>query len=364
MGQVAGGKVHDVAGGGHDGAVRQPWRYLAEAAGQERERHRPAGHGVPDEDEDEGPEAGSRQAGDRLAGGHEGHEGERAEEADADQRGGRAGQRAEDRVERQHAPAGGQQGEGERGADPPPQPQPPAEQEQADAADDAGDEQADLEDEDGLAGAVAGRQRGDVEGAGLAVQRGRRGREGHRDRLLLTRSRRARVAPVETPGRAPPAYCGRSELAQRFGSVHGRRTGQRRVSPIADGPPAAHHLYVGIRILIVDDDASFLRLAAELLAGRGFDVLGRAMDGDEALAAAIRECPDGILLDINLPGPDGFATAAALSAACPSARIVLTSADVGHVAAEILRGCSADAFVPKEELATADLGDLFRRSGT
>jgi DNA-binding NarL/FixJ family response regulator len=121
---------------------------------------------------------------------------------------------------------------------------------------------------------------------------------------------------------------------------------------------------VGIRILIVDDDASFLGLAAELLAERGFEVLGKAMDADQALAALTRECPDGILLDINMPGRDGFATATALSEVCPSARIVLTSADVRNVAIEILQGCSADAFVPKEELATADLGDLFRPAGT
>jgi CheY-like chemotaxis protein len=121
---------------------------------------------------------------------------------------------------------------------------------------------------------------------------------------------------------------------------------------------------VGIRILIVDDDAGFLGLAAELLADRGFDVLGRAMDADQALAATSIQCPDGILLDINLPGRDGFAAAAALSQACPSARIVLTSADVRHVATEILRECSADAFVPKEELATTDLDELFRPAGT
>jgi hypothetical protein len=53
----------------------------------------------------------------------------------------------------------------------------------------------------------------------------------------------------------------------------------------------------------------------------------------------------------------------ALAGACPSARIVLTSASVRHVAAETLRECSADAFVPKEDLALTDLGDLFRRSG-
>jgi DNA-binding NarL/FixJ family response regulator len=121
---------------------------------------------------------------------------------------------------------------------------------------------------------------------------------------------------------------------------------------------------MAIRILIVDDDTGFLGVAAELLAERGFEVLGNAMDAAQALAATTRERPDGILLDVNLPGRDGFATAVALSAACPSARIVLTSADVRHVAAETLRGCRADAFVPKQELATADLAELFRRSGT
>jgi hypothetical protein len=50
--------------------------------------------------------------------------------------------------------------------------------------------------------------------------------------------------------------------------------------------------------------------------------------------------------------------------ACPSARILLTSADIRHVSAGLLRECSADMFVPKEEFATTDLDELFRRSDT
>lgn len=116
---------------------------------------------------------------------------------------------------------------------------------------------------------------------------------------------------------------------------------------------------MAIRILIVDDDAGFLGLAAELLAERGFDVLGQAMDATQALAATIRECPDGILLDINLPGSDGFTVARSLAAACPRARIVLASADFDYVPAEILKTSTAVAFVSKDELAVADLGALF-----
>ena len=119
---------------------------------------------------------------------------------------------------------------------------------------------------------------------------------------------------------------------------------------------------MGYRILIVDDSPSFRAAAAELLAARGFELFDVAPDGPHALAAVTGKCPDGILLDVNLPGRDGFATATALAGACPSARIVLTSAEAGPVAAEVLQGCRADAFVPKQDLATSDLAQLFRRS--
>lgn len=117
--------------------------------------------------------------------------------------------------------------------------------------------------------------------------------------------------------------------------------------------------YVVSRILIVDDSPRFRALAAELLAARGFEVLQEAADGEQALAAVAGGCPDGILLDLNLPGPDGFAVAVSLAAACAAARIVLTSADVDHIPAEVMGTCPAVAFVTKQELAAADLRTLF-----
>lgn len=113
------------------------------------------------------------------------------------------------------------------------------------------------------------------------------------------------------------------------------------------------------RILIVDDSPHFRAAAAELLATRGFDTLEVAADGQQALAVAAGRCPDGILLDINLPGPDGFAVAVWLATACPAVRIVLTSAETGHVPAWVLKTCNAVAFVPKQDLAVADLRALF-----
>lgn len=124
--------------------------------------------------------------------------------------------------------------------------------------------------------------------------------------------------------------------------------------------PPVRIRYVRTRILVVDDSPQFRAVAVELLTVRGFEPLGAAADGEQALAAVADTCPDGILLDIGLPGTDGFTLSSSLAAVCPAARIVLTSADVHHVQAKILKACAATAFVPKQELATVDLSALFR----
>lgn len=117
---------------------------------------------------------------------------------------------------------------------------------------------------------------------------------------------------------------------------------------------------MGKRILIVDDNPDFRAAAAELLVERGFELIDEAAaDGDEAFSAVSRACPDGILLDINLPGRDGFAVARLLASACPRVRIVLTSSEVDRVPAQVLKNSGATMFVPKDQLATAHLHELF-----
>lgn len=114
---------------------------------------------------------------------------------------------------------------------------------------------------------------------------------------------------------------------------------------------------MAIRILVVDDSPRFRAVAGELLAAHGLELADEAADGAQALAAAARARPDGVLLDINLPGPDGFTVSWSLAAACPGVRIVLTSVD--DVPAQVLKSCAATAFVPKQDLASTNLGTLF-----
>ena len=126
---------------------------------------------------------------------------------------------------------------------------------------------------------------------------------------------------------------------------------------------AYQSVWVAIRILVIDDSPPFRRHAHELLTLRGLEVIAAAADGDDAIAAVVRACPDGVLLDINLPGRDGYAIASSLAMLCPAARIVLTSSDVDGVSAVVLDECGATAFVPKVDLATIDLQRLFSQGG-
>ena len=58
-------------------------------------------------------------------------------------------------------------------------------------------------------------------------------------------------------------------------------------------------------VLIVDDTAENLRLLATLLGARDFDVRP-VTNGHDALRAAAHDPPDLILLDVTMPGMDGF----------------------------------------------------------
>ena len=68
-------------------------------------------------------------------------------------------------------------------------------------------------------------------------------------------------------------------------------------------------------VLIVDDHDGFRDAAESQLEAEGFDVVGTAADGRQALSETARLRPDIVLLDIQLPDLDGLAVAEQLAAA-------------------------------------------------
>lgn len=59
------------------------------------------------------------------------------------------------------------------------------------------------------------------------------------------------------------------------------------------------------KLLLVDDDPTLLRFVSEYLEGRGFGI-NTADSGTEALRLAYREHPDLVVLDVMMPGMDGW----------------------------------------------------------
>jgi DNA-binding NarL/FixJ family response regulator len=91
------------------------------------------------------------------------------------------------------------------------------------------------------------------------------------------------------------------------------------------GPATGRIGEVRARVLIVDDHTSFRTFARRLLVAEGFDVVGEAADGASALSAAGALRPDVVLLDVQLPGVDGFGVAVELAAHQPTPAVVLVS---------------------------------------
>ena len=79
-------------------------------------------------------------------------------------------------------------------------------------------------------------------------------------------------------------------------------------------------------ILIVDDDQSSLRLLAKILTSQGYQVRP-ADSGELALTAVAAQTPELILLDIFMPGIDGFEVLRKVRAAKPDVRIIILT---GH----------------------------------
>ena len=80
------------------------------------------------------------------------------------------------------------------------------------------------------------------------------------------------------------------------------------------------------RILLVDDHPLTRSALSALLRQNGFDVVGEAADGEEAIQRAAQLDPDLILLDLSMPGLDGLGALPRLREAAPDCEVVVLTA--------------------------------------
>jgi DNA-binding NarL/FixJ family response regulator len=99
------------------------------------------------------------------------------------------------------------------------------------------------------------------------------------------------------------------------------------------------------RILIVDDH-EVVRMGIRLLFSNNgpLQVCGEATDGPDALQKVLELAPDVVILDLTMPGMNGFETAARMREIAPTVKIVFYSIHEIPATARISGG---DAFISK-----------------
>jgi DNA-binding NarL/FixJ family response regulator len=81
-----------------------------------------------------------------------------------------------------------------------------------------------------------------------------------------------------------------------------------------------------MKLLIADDHTLFRESLRGLLASRGFEIVGEARDGREAVEATRRLKPDIVLMDLSMPKLDGLAATRLISAEMPQVKVIILTA--------------------------------------
>jgi len=109
---------------------------------------------------------------------------------------------------------------------------------------------------------------------------------------------------------------------------------------------------VSIRLMLADDHRMLREGLRRSMIDQGFDVVGEARDGDEAIRLAEELRPDVILMDVTMPEVDGVEATRQIRASCPEIKIVmltmhadqevLTSAIRAGASGYLVKDCSTE----------------------
>ena len=104
----------------------------------------------------------------------------------------------------------------------------------------------------------------------------------------------------------------------------------------------------GLRALVVDDDRSVRLLLRTVLELEGWEVV-EAGDGEMALLVAAAERPHAVVLDVMLPGRDGFGVLAELRQTTSGRHLAIVMLTAKDAPSDLLRGSrlGADQYLTK-----------------
>lgn len=123
----------------------------------------------------------------------------------------------------------------------------------------------------------------------------------------------------------------------------------------------------GLRVLVAEDEALIRMDLVEMLREQGYEVVGEAGDGAEAVRLARELAPGLVMMDIKMPGTDGLEAASTIAAERLAPVVMLTAfsqrelveqaRDAGAMA-YLVKPFSADDVVPAIELAASRYAEV------
>jgi len=125
--------------------------------------------------------------------------------------------------------------------------------------------------------------------------------------------------------------------------------------------PQPGEISAPIRLLLVDDVPQVLHDLHKLLELTGLiEIVAEARNGQEAVRLAAELGPDAVLMDLEMPGMDGYTATHAIKSRLPAPRVVILSVHAGSQERQRAQAAGADEFVVKgasyEVLVNAILG--------
>ena len=118
-----------------------------------------------------------------------------------------------------------------------------------------------------------------------------------------------------------------------------------------------------LRVLLVDDHDLFRTGLRNLLEEQGVQIVGEASNGLDAIRCVREVAPDVVVMDLNMPGLDGWMSMSLIKARRPKLPVVVLTGDVGKdlesraktagAAGFLTKPCQPDALIRTLKKATS-----------
>ena len=116
--------------------------------------------------------------------------------------------------------------------------------------------------------------------------------------------------------------------------------------------------------ILITDDALFMRVTLKnMLVANGYEVVGEAVNGQDAVEKYAACRPDLVLMDITMPVMDGIAATRAIKASDPAAKVIMcTAMGQKNMVVEAIQAGAKD-FIVKPFKAEDILGRIQKQIG-